>query len=304
MSDDNRLYHIIYNPYANRGGSKAYLDGFTAILAREGLAYAVHETKAQGDASRITQGLIADGARQIIIIGGDGTVHEVINGYTEGADVIFGIIPAGTGNDVATMLGIPHAPADMEQAAASILAGDIRDIDMLISDQGMKSVLFFSYGMAAQMIVEMQKLKNKSKLSYYKALLKQVVVFKPGLYQIEFDGQSRTLRADFCGVHNCIHAGGGMTLINTAVIDDGFAELFIVENRGFVRRVLNFAAILRGRMHKQPNVDTIKVKRVVISSPEDPLCCIDGENHEIARLELELRHKAVRVFGRAEISKS
>jgi len=297
-SDDGRLYHIIYNPYANRGGSKAYLDGFTAILARHGLAYAVHETKTQGDATKITQDLIADGARQIIIMGGDGTIHEVLNGYAEGDDVIFGIIPAGTGNDVAATLGIPSALAELDVVAADILAGRVRSVDMVASKQGEQSMLFFSYGIAAQMILEMQKMKGRSKLSYYKAMLKQMVVFKPGLYQVEFDGQTRTIRADFCGVHNCVYAGGGMKLINDAMVDDGYAELFMVENRGFVRRVLNFAAILRGRMHKQPNVEIVKVRHAVIASPDDPLCCIDGENHEFAQLELEVRHGAVRIFGK------
>jgi len=300
MNDGNQMFRIIYNPYASRGGSEAYLHKFVAILEREGLAFEIYETNVPGDATSITRGLIADGVRRIVIIGGDGTLHEALNGYNEGDDVVFGIIPAGTGNDVATMLGIPHALADIEEAAASILAGDVRHVDMMVSRQGVQSVLFFSYGIAAQMILVMQKMKSRSKLSYYKALLKQMVAFKPGLYEVEFDGQRRTLRADFCGVHNCVHAGGGMTLINAAVIDDGFAELFMVENRGFWRRVLNFIAILRGRMHRQPNVEIVKVSHVVIASPEGPLCCIDGENHEFGRLELDVRRRAVRAFGRTE----
>ncbi|MCL2397422.1 MAG: diacylglycerol kinase family lipid kinase [Defluviitaleaceae bacterium] len=297
-------YHIIYNPYANRGGAERYKDAFVALLKRAGEEYILHETTGPGHATAITRDIVSLGAKYIVILGGDGTVHEVINGYAQVVDdaicdVVFGIIPAGTGNDVASMLRIPHALEDIAVAAADILAKNVRSVDFIQSRQGIQTMLFFSYGIAAVMVQEMEKFKTKTKFSYYKSLIKKIFSFKANTYEVHYDGQTRTLRADFCAVHNCIHAGAGMTLINNAVMDDGYAELLMVENRGILRRILNFISILRKRIHKQPNVQIVPVKNVIINSPDDNLCCIDGEIRYLNRLELEVQHKAIKIFGNA-----
>jgi len=294
------IYHIVYNPYANRGGASLYLKAFCNLLDAQDRAYQVYETTGTGHATEITRGIIAGevGTKYIVIMGGDGTVHEVVNGYREGDDVVFGIVPAGTGNDVASMLKVPDKPENVEAAAANILKKNVRAVDLIVADNGMQSVLFFSYGIAAAMILEMQKYRRKNKLSYYRALIKNVFRFKAKEYDVTPDGgETRRYKVDFCAVHNCIHAGGGMSLINCAVMDDGLLELFIVENRGIFRRILNFIAILRKNIHKQPNAQIIKVKSVTINPVDNNLCCVDGENHYIDRLELAVRHKGIKVFG-------
>ena len=297
MANDD--YHIIYNPYANIGGAKRYLDAFCALLDAKGSAYTVHETAGKGHATQITRGIIANGAKYIVIMGGDGTVHEVVNGYSQGDDVVFGIIPAGTGNDVATMLKIPAALEDVEAAAINILDKNIKSVDLIVTENNLQSVLFFSYGIAAAMILDMQKYKRKNKLSYYSALLKNVFRFKAGEYEVILDdAPPQSFTADFCAVHNCIHAGGGMQLIHNAVIDDGFLEFFVVENRGTLRRILNFISILRKKIHLQPNVQIVKVKNVTINPVTNNLCCSDGENYHIDQLKLSVRHKAIKVFGK------
>ncbi|MCL2376441.1 MAG: hypothetical protein FWC76_03490 [Defluviitaleaceae bacterium] len=294
------IYHIIYNPYANRGGAARYLQAFCALLDSKSKAYTVYETTGPGHATQITRDIIAqgDGTKYIVIMGGDGTVHEVVNGYNEGDDVVFGIVPAGTGNDVAAMLGIPAALEDIEAAAVNILEKNVRPVDF-ISAVDMQSILFFSYGIAAAMILDMQKYKKKTKISYYRALLKNMFVFKADEYEVTYDGgEARRYKADFCAVHNCIHAGGGMHLIDGAVMDDGLMELFIVEHRGFFRRVLNFISILGKKIHLQPNVQVLRVKEVTIVPTANKLCCTAGENHYFDQLKLSMRHKGIKVFGK------
>jgi len=292
----NDFYHIIYNPYANRGGAKRYLDAFVSLLDTRGESYAVHETTTPGHATLITREIISRGAKYIIIMGGDGTVQEVVNGYTEGDDVVFGIIPAGTGNDVSKMLKIPPALEDVGAVAAIIFEKKIKPVDLIVAADGTQSVLFYSFGIAASMIVDMQRYKKKNKMSYHKALIKNLFVFKPGEYEVILDGPSRRYKADFCAVHNCIHAGSGMSLIKDAVIDDGLVELLIVENKGFFRRVSNFISIIRKTIHLQPNVQILPIKDVTINSAEGELCCVAGEIYEVKQLKLSVRHRAIRMF--------
>ena len=290
-------HHIIYNPNANRGGAKPYLEALCILLNKSDIPYTVYKTRYPHHATQITKDIIAKGSKSIIIVGGDGTIHEVINGYRDGDNVTFGIIPAGTGNDVATMLKIPHKLEDIALAAKNILNQNTKKIDFISHSNGMRSILFFSYGIAAAMILDMQKYKNKNKLSYYKALFKNVFSFKPGIYEVDIEGKKTTYKADFCSVHNCIHAGGGMELIKNAIIDDGQLELFIAENKGHIRRVLNFIAIIRKRVHLQPNMHIIPVKNITIRAIKNNLCCIDGELKNLDSLELSIKHKAISLYA-------
>ncbi|MCL2350521.1 MAG: diacylglycerol kinase family lipid kinase [Defluviitaleaceae bacterium] len=298
MADD---FHIIYNPHAKRGGSARYLQAFTALLDTNDKKYTVHPTSARGHATQLTKQIITSGGKHIIILGGDGTIHEVMNGYAPGDDVVFGILPAGTGNDVATMLGLPMADKSMSNvaiAAKGILAGKIKCVDYIAAKQDKQSILFFSYGIAAQMVISMEGFWSRSKLSYYKALIKHMFGYKPATYEISIDNAPmRSVKCDFLGFHNCIHGGGGMQLVHNALIDDGFSEVFIVQNRGFGRRVLNLLAIMSGKIHRQPNVEIVKAKTLTIDSPRDDHCCVDGEVLFTNRLDLKVVHKGIKIFS-------
>ncbi|MCL2573837.1 MAG: hypothetical protein FWE34_04700 [Defluviitaleaceae bacterium] len=300
MTNPNH-YHIIYNPYASRGSTRCYLDAFRAFLDAKNIKHTTYETTGSGHATQLTRDIIANsehgGTKYIVIMGGDGTVHEVVNGYSMGDDVVFGIIPAGTGNDVATMLNIPSSFNEIDKATENILKGNVKSVDLIVSENGIQSVLFFSYGMAAGVILAMANYKKKTTISYYRALLKCVFFLKASNYDVTLDGgETRHYKADFCAVHNCIHAGGGMHLIDTAVMDDSYLEFFVVKYRNLPRRILNFISILRKKIHLQPNVEIVKVKSAVIKTTDNNICCVDGENYCIDELRLEVKHKGIGVF--------
>jgi YegS/Rv2252/BmrU family lipid kinase len=293
------MFHLIHNPYAHRGRSKEYLEAFLNLLDAEGREYALYSTTGKNHATEITKEIIAAGGRNIIILGGDGTVHEVVNGFGQEDDVVFGILPAGTGNDVANMLGQPFGEANVRAAAQAILDGNVKPVDFIKENEsGEQSVLFFSYGIAAQMVILMDKFAKKNKATYYRAMMMIMFGLKAATYHFSVDGgETQTVKADFLGLHNCIHGGGGMTLAHDAIIDDGYVELFVVENRSMIRRILNFISILTGKIHLQPNVRLIKVKKVVIDSPDDNYCCVAGEIRRVNRLDLEVVEKGLKVFG-------
>ena len=294
-------FHLIYNPSANRGGSKKYLEAFVDILKKENKIYEIYETAHAGHATQITREIIAGGGKFIVAIGGDGTVHEVVNGFTPGdedAGVVFGVLPAGTGNDVATMLGAPAGLENVRAAAKNIIEENIKRVDYIASSRGQQSVLFFSYGIAATMVLKMEKFKNKNKFSYYKSLILHMFTFKAQTYEyfVNGEGPPKHIKADFLGLHNCIHAGGGMQLVHNAALNDGLLELLIVENRGLPRRICNLIAIATKKLHKQPNVQIIKSTKLKINSPDDNLCCVDGEVHHLSHLDLHIVPKGMNFF--------
>jgi diacylglycerol kinase (ATP) len=124
-------YKIIVNPTSRNVEQK--LSVAEDMLNHNNLNYSVYFTKARGDAETATRKFIRQGWRTFVVVGGDGTISEVINGFYEGGDLInkdlsLGIIPNGSANDFALNLGIP---LDARGSCMRILQGKIKRVDLI-----------------------------------------------------------------------------------------------------------------------------------------------------------------------------
>ena len=118
---------LIANPISGKGNAKNIAEqGYTA-LTESGKQGQLLLTSASGDAKRFAQEGVADGTRYIIACGGDGTLHEVVNGIATVPDVTLGVLPCGRGNDFAAAVGIPLKP---EAAIATLLSGTPIRVDL------------------------------------------------------------------------------------------------------------------------------------------------------------------------------
>ena len=287
-------YHIMYNPLANRtkaGGAAEALARLTACLDEAGQSYVVHKSNAQGQITQFVRALQMP--CYIVIVGGDGTIFEAINGLEAGNSATIGIIPAGTGNDIARMLSIPK---DIDAAVKILLQGRTINADAALINGRLKSALFASYGIAADIVLGMAELRKKTAFSYFTTLLRRVIGYKPKSITIRLNGDESTYNADFLSAHNCICAGGGMHLAHNAKMDDGKLDLVIVEYKGFGRRIANIISILTKKLYKQPNFKTIPFEGIEIISPNEYQCVIDGEIMEYGRLEIQVLPRFVKII--------
>ena len=118
---------IIANPISGKGNAKNVAEqGYTA-LTESGKQGQLMLTSASGDAKRFAEEAVADGTRFIIACGGDGTLHEVVNGIATVPDVTLGVLPCGRGNDFAAAVGVPLKP---EAAIATLLSGTPIHVDL------------------------------------------------------------------------------------------------------------------------------------------------------------------------------
>lgn len=265
-----------------------------AELAANGADFVVHETRGAGHATEIAAALCGAGQEaSLIVIGGDGTIFEVVNGLDLGNRAAIGIIPAGTGNDVARMMNIPWDAAD---AARLILRGRSIDADAAQIAGGPRFVSFASYGIATEMVLGMMSMKKKTHLSYLQMMLKRVLSFQAKAVKLEVNGQEFSLLADFLSMHNCVCAGGGMQIAPGARLDDGRLDLVIVEYRGFWRRMANLIAIVTKRIHGQPNYRRIPCEAAKIHSLHENRCTIDGEIRLMNHLEIQILPKFVKFY--------
>ena len=118
---------LIANPISGKGHAKNIAEQGYAALIESGQHGQLVLTSASGDAKRFAQEAAADGTRYIIACGGDGTLHEVVNGIAMVPDVTLGVLPCGRGNDFAAAVGIPLKP---EAAIATLVSGTPICVDL------------------------------------------------------------------------------------------------------------------------------------------------------------------------------
>ena len=118
---------LIANPISGKGNAKNIAEQGYAALTESGQHGQLVLTSASGDAKRFAQEAVADGTRFIIACGGDGTLHEVVNGIATFPDVTLGVLPCGRGNDFAAAIGVPLKP---EAAIATLLSSTPIHVDL------------------------------------------------------------------------------------------------------------------------------------------------------------------------------
>ena len=118
---------LIANPISGKGKAKTVAEQAYVALTESGRQGELVLTSGTGDAKRFAQAALSDDVRCVIACGGDGTLHEVVNGVAGAPDVTLGILPCGRGNDFATAVGVPLNP---EAAIATLLSGKPTPVDL------------------------------------------------------------------------------------------------------------------------------------------------------------------------------
>ena len=118
---------LIANPISGKGNAKNVAEQGYAALTESGRQGQLVLTSTSGDAKRFAQEAVADGTRYVIACGGDGTLHEVVNGIATVPGVTLGVLPCGRGNDFAAAIGVPLKP---EAAIATLLSGTAIHVDL------------------------------------------------------------------------------------------------------------------------------------------------------------------------------
>ena len=265
---------IIFNPKTNKGRSVTRMQHVLSLLEEKGAEYDYRETTCQGDATVISKEL-SDSCDIIVAAGGDGTVFEVVNGAV-GKDVKLYILPFGSGNDVSRNLGL-HKRSD-EELVDILLAGKTTGFDCGIKDGSAAFCVFVSFGIVTHIISEFEKRQKGSSLGYYSTMLKAIRSFRSQRFKIKTENYDKEVLSDFVSVQSIRNAGAGMIIQPDAKIDDGYHDLVVIEHWGRFRKFCNLIALLRGKLPKQPNVYTEKVKWAEITSCEGEVTySIDGE---------------------------
>jgi YegS/Rv2252/BmrU family lipid kinase len=221
--------------------------------------------------------------RQLVLAGGDGSVHLMVatlHGRSElSADDPIGLLPLGTGNDLARTLGIP---LDAEAAAAALLAGRPRPLDLIVDDASGVVVNVVHLGIGAQAAEQASALKDKIGKAAYAVGSAVAGVREQGwTLRVEVDGAvvHDSEPVLMVGVCNGRTIGGGAEIAPDAELDDGQLDVVVATSTGPLAR-LGFGVAMRSGEHvEREDVQTFRGREVTVSGEAFPANA-DGELHD------------------------
>lgn len=248
---------------------------------------------------------IANKPDALIVVGGDGMVNLGTN-LVVGTRVPLGIVPSGTGNDMARGMGIPHdnTEAAIEHLVAA-LAKPARTIDagrITYTDaQGDELVRWFACMVSAGFDSVVNERANrmdypKGPSRYTLALVLELVALKPIPYRLVLDGVPLDTRAMLVSVGNNVSLGGGMKVTPDALVDDGLLDVLVVRPLGRLEFMRIFPRVFKGTHVTDPRVTIHRVRRVRIES-EVAIAYADGERIGALPIEVEVMPGALRLLG-------
>jgi YegS/Rv2252/BmrU family lipid kinase len=283
---------VILNPYAGRGAAGKARDRLAAALHRAGLTFDLVATAARMEAITLAAAARQSGYTTIVAAGGDGTVNEVVNGLaqvTPEGDVIgrLAMLPVGTGNDLADMLGLPH---DFSAAAARIAAGQTRRIDVgcaVLTSPSTTLVRFFDnnlgLGFEAQVTQESYSIHRLAgTLRYVVAALRALRSYRLPFAEVSWEAvdghwEERAQRTLLISLGNSRRTGGVFYLTPDAELDDGLFDLGVARALPRWRVPILMPKVLRGAHRDEPVIELTRCRRLRFTCAETMPVHLDGE---------------------------
>jgi len=269
--------YFVVNPAAGRGRGRKTLERLQPLLRPEDV---VAVSEGPGHCQR----LAAEGAAQhpaVTVVGGDGTVCEVINGIAQvGFTAALGILPVGTANDLASGVGIPR---DFERALAIVRAGHIRPVDLGLIVRGDERRYFVTTvgaGINALIASQAQAETDKavgSPVVYIGVAIKMILRYSPVPVEIEAGQYTHRGPILMMSVSNVAKEGGLFWLAPDARPDDGFLHLLIWSDVPLWLRHWYALKSVLGGTHKLKRASLRAVKSVTLRAVEDTPFYVDGE---------------------------
>jgi diacylglycerol kinase (ATP) len=269
--------HIILNPAAGRGAARRALDPVCRAFRGQGWAVDVVETARPGHGAELAAQAARNGARHVIALGGDGTVHEVANGLlATRAPTTLGVVPIGSGNDFAKLVGVyRHDPV---RAVARLVTATARRFDVgRVLDEWFVNSMGFGFGPA---VVRTRNAMPglRGFLSYLVPVLRTFATFRAPLLDVRTAGFHERGYMMMVEVCNGTTAGGSYRFAPGADPADGRLDVCLIRRVSLPRFLLAIPRVIRGTHGRMREVALLQVREVVIRSPEEPLLLhLDGE---------------------------
>lgn len=255
---------LLTNPIAGGGRGARHRDVALRRLRDSGLVVRNIEGRDGAEAADLARACVADGVEALVVCGGDGLVHLGVQAVA-GTGIPLGIIPAGTGNDVARYLDLPRT--DPLAAADRVVARRTRTLDLARSGSR-----WFVTVMAAGFDAIVNERANamrwpRGQMRYNLATLAELRTFRPLPYTLDLDGTMRRVDAMLVAVGNGPSFGGGLRITEGALLDDGLLDVVIIKEMSRAKLVRTYPKLFSGTHTQVSEYEHHRVRRVTVAAP-------------------------------------
>lgn len=273
---------VVMNPCSDQGRGIRRREGILAAASQYGGLDLVL-TEGRGHGQELAKTAAQSGYDLVVAAGGDGTAHEVVNGLMVAGVVKprLGLIPIGTGNDLAFGLGLPLA--DPGAAVARLFEGKPRLLDLgHIEKVGGEAGYFHNnvgIGTDAIVVIRAESMTRLRGFLLYLAAVIQTIAFHFRTLHLEmdFDGETVAQDALLLAMGNGPRHGGGFLLTPDAVQDDGLVDSCLAEPMGRLPMIWLVARSLKGKHKESRRVSMRRSKQILVRSDVPMPIHADGE---------------------------
>lgn len=293
MKLDLTKWGFIINPIAGNGKALEVEKALRDQLKNRDISAELVHTKKKGHASDLALELAQKGFLHIVAVGGDGTFNEVARVLVDFPNCTLGLIPAGTGNDFAQILGmhLDFKPEDWDIFFnVNVHSLDVGRCNGNLFFNGMG--LGFDAQVAAENYVSPDEVKLGGKGKYVWHILKNLLFFREQKMQISSDNQQKT---ELCFMHTIAigrRFAGDFFITPEAYADDGLLDVCMVKKLNLIERLKILLQVPKGTHISHPKVTYYKTDKLVIELENEVPYHLDGELFFDSHFEIDiLEHK-------------
>lgn len=281
---------VIVNPASGSGKTGRRWPGLDARMRAEGAEYDVELTREPGHAEHLARAAVMAGAKTILVVGGDGTLNEVVNGMmlddapiNESATSL-GILPVGTGSDFARSIGLPRDPLEAAiylMKKAKPYALDVGRIECMLGGQPHTRYFVNIAGLGFDGEVADSVNRSGSRtgggLFYQIMLFRNLLSYNNKNVTLSIDGKTQEGRMNSVIVANTSYFGAGMFVAPHAKYDDGIFDVIVLGDLSKLEVLMNLPRLYRGTHLKHKKVSEHRAREVKVEAKERMFLQAEGE---------------------------
>lgn len=301
-------WFVIVNPVAGSGRGLDHFPQISKLLRDEHILCEPVFTEHKFHATELTVWAVKRGYRHIIAVGGDGTLHEVVNGLfiqqeADPREVLLGVVAVGTGNDWMRMFGVPRRYQDAVRAIKEQYSF-LQDVGVISYEEShyrqsryMANVAGAGFDAAVnRRFTHLQKKGRRGGWLYAWSMVQTFFGYKSTGVKVWIDDRlvyNNLLFSVAIGI--CKYNGGGMQQLPDAVADDGMFDVSLIRPIHFWHVLFRFRYLFNGGIYRIRHVLQERGSRVRIESSPEVSVEVDGELLGESPLEFSILHRAIRI---------
>ena len=296
-------FFIVVNPHSGNSNFKKSWEKITYILKLKNINFSYSFTEYRKHEVILVDKAIEQGYRNIISVGGDGTLHHVVNGimkqrYIKTSKIKLGVIPLGTGNDWIRTYNIPNS---IEKSINVILKNTtvLQDIGCLTLLNGKKEYFnnLAGTGYDGYVVKNLNYLKKMGSLAFLVSGLYSLFSYKKTKYKIIINNKTINEQCLMILFGICKYSGGGLRVTKDQNPKDGLLDITIVKNISFLDLLFNIPKLYNGDIIHHRKVTNYKTRELKILDNYNSTIEADGEIIGNGSLNVTIIRKALQFFS-------